>query len=89
MHVAVCIVTFRNVDYIVVCLNALARSTYADFEVVICENGGPEAFERMAAAIPAKLPGGQPVRAVLSAGNLGYAAGVNRCLREAPDADAG
>ncbi|HLZ75555.1 glycosyltransferase family 2 protein [Phenylobacterium sp.] len=88
MHVAICIVTFRNIDDIVVCLNALAHSTYADFEVVICENGGPEAFERMVAAIPATLPGGQPVNALLSAGNLGYAAGVNRCLREAPNADA-
>jgi N-acetylglucosaminyl-diphospho-decaprenol L-rhamnosyltransferase len=88
MHVAVSIVTFRNVDDIVVCLKALSRSTYADFEVLICENGGREAFERMKAAIPAKLPGGQVVRVVLSPVNVGYAAGVNRCMREVPDADA-
>ena len=88
MHVAVCIVTFRNVEDVVVCLKALSRSTHTDFEVVICENGGPEAFERLAAAIPAKLAGGQAVRAVLSDGNVGYAGGVNRGLRETPDADA-
>src|SRR5437763_1959569 len=88
MHVAVCIVSYRNVGDVEICLAALARSTYADFEVVICENGGPEAFEKLAAGLPAKLSGGQAVRAVLSPGNLGYAAGVNRCLAEAPDADA-
>jgi N-acetylglucosaminyl-diphospho-decaprenol L-rhamnosyltransferase len=88
MYVAVCIVTFRNPEDAVVCLAALARSTHTDFEVVICENGGPEAFERLVAAIPAKLPGGQTVTAVMSAGNPGYAAGVNRCLREAAGADA-
>lgn len=88
MHVAVCIVTFRNVDDVQRCLAALARSTYADFEVAICENGGAEAFARLEAVLPKALPGGQGVRAVASDGNPGYAAGVNRCLRETPDADA-
>lgn len=88
MHVAVCIVTFRNPQDIAVCLAALSRSTYSDFEVVICENGGPDAFAKLTADLPAALAGGQAVRAVMSDGNPGYAAGVNRCLREAPNADA-
>ena len=88
MHVAVAIVGYRNTGDIVRCLEALAASDHADFEIVICENGGPEAYERLIAAIPQALPGGQAVRAVLAPGNLGFAGGVNVCLRETPDADA-
>lgn len=88
MHVAIAIVGFRNADDIAGCLGALAKSTYADFEVIICENGGPDAFGALSAVLPAALPGGQPVRAVLAPGNLGYAGGVNRCLEETPNADA-
>lgn len=88
MHVAVCIVGFRNLRDIANCLEALGRSTYPDFEVVICENGGPEAFEALRVALPAHLAGGQPVRAMLAPGNLGYAGGVNLCMSQAPGADA-
>ena len=88
MHVAVAIVGFRNPEDIRKCLAALARSTHPDFEVVICENGGPEAFAALQATLPDCLTGGQSVRAVLAPGNLGYAGGVNTCLKEAPNADA-
>lgn len=88
MHVAIAIVGFRNHDDIVHCLSALEASTHADFEVIICENGGPDAYARLTAAIPATLTGGRTVRAVLAPGNLGYAGGVNRCLSETPGADA-
>ena len=88
MHVAIGIVGFRNEGDIVHCLEALAESRHADFEVVICENGGAEAHARLVAAIPQTLPGGQRVRAVLAPRNLGYAGGVNVCLSESADADA-
>lgn len=88
MHVAICIVAFRDAGIIVKCLEALGRTTYPDFEVVICENGGPDAFATLTAAIPDKLPGGQPVEAILAPGNLGYAGGVNVGMRARPDADA-
>ncbi len=88
MHVAVSIVGFRNPDDIVNCLAALEGLDHADFEVVICENGGPAAFAALTARLPAALAGGQPVKAVLAPGNLGYAGGVNICLAEAPGADA-
>lgn len=88
MHVSVGIVGFRNADDIVTCLEALGRSTHADFDVVICENGGDTAFEDLSAALPSRLPGGQPVRIVNAGANLGYAGGVNRAMIEAPDADA-
>jgi N-acetylglucosaminyl-diphospho-decaprenol L-rhamnosyltransferase len=88
MHVAVAIVGFRNTDDIVRCVAALDRSTHRDFEVVICENGGPEAHAKLTAAIPRVLSAGQPVRAVLASHNLGYAGGVNVCLVESPGAEA-
>jgi N-acetylglucosaminyl-diphospho-decaprenol L-rhamnosyltransferase len=88
MHVAVCIVSFRNPQDIVRCLAALAHTTVAYFEVVICENGGVEAYTHLTTAVPAKLPGGQPVKVVNGGGNIGYAGGVNRALAATPDADA-
>jgi N-acetylglucosaminyl-diphospho-decaprenol L-rhamnosyltransferase len=86
--VAVCIVSFRNPDDIVRCLAALGHMSHAAFEVVICENGGPEAAEQLRMATPAILPGGQPVRIIEAPGNLGYAGGVNVCMRAASTARA-
>jgi hypothetical protein len=88
MHVAICIVGFRNPADIASCLEAVSRSTHADFEVVICENGGPAAARTLAARLPETLAGGQAVRIVTAETNLGYAGGVNVCLRTAPGADA-
>jgi len=88
MHVAVCIVGFRNTEDIVRCLAALEISNHAAFEVVICENGGQSAFNALVAELPRSLAGGQPVRIVLARRNLGYAGGVNVCMAEAPGADA-
>lgn len=88
MHVAICIVGFRNTDDIVGCVAALGRQTHADFEVVICENGGPPAYDRLRACLPERLPGGQALRVELAPGNLGYAGGINVCMRLSPDADA-
>jgi N-acetylglucosaminyl-diphospho-decaprenol L-rhamnosyltransferase len=87
-HIAVAIVGFRNTADIVSCLNALESCVYGDFEVVICENGGPVAFEELISAIPTTLAGGQLVRAVMAPGNLGYAGGVNVCVKHTPNADA-
>jgi N-acetylglucosaminyl-diphospho-decaprenol L-rhamnosyltransferase len=88
MLVAVAIVAYRNTADVLACLQALARSTYEQFEVVICENGGPEAYAALQACVPHALPGGQPVRVILAPGNLGYAGGVNLCLGQTPQADA-
>lgn len=88
MHVAIAIVGFRNPGDIVQCLGALEDSTYDDFEVIVCENGGPAAYDALRAVAPSVLRGGQPVRLVLADGNLGYGGGVNQCLRQTPAADA-
>jgi N-acetylglucosaminyl-diphospho-decaprenol L-rhamnosyltransferase len=88
MHIAVGIVGYRNKADIARCLEALSASTHADFEVIICENGGPDAYADLVAETPASLAGGQAVRIVLAPGNLGYGGGVNVCLQQSPDADA-
>lgn len=88
MHVAICIVGFRNADDIAACLDALGRSTHPDFEVVICENGGRAAYDVLRDRLPERLSGGQGVRIQLAPGNLGYAGGVNACMHETPGADA-
>lgn len=88
MHVVIAIVAFNNADDIARCLGALGDSTYQDFEVVICENGGAEAFARLRAATPAVLPTGQPVCMIMAPANLGYAGGVNVCLAARPTAEA-
>lgn len=88
MHVVIVIVGFRNPGDISLCLSALSRSTYSDFTVAICENGGEEAYEALRRAIPSVLPGGQSVTPILAAANLGYAGGVNVCMTRYPDADA-
>ena len=88
MHIAICIVGFRNADEIAACLGALARQTYADFDVVICENGGAAAHADLTAKVGDRLASGQPVECILASGNLGYAGGVNVCMRARPDADA-
>lgn len=88
MHVAIVIVGFRNLPDIERCLAALGQSTHADFEVLICENGGDAAFAALSAALPLALMGGQQVRAVKASGNVGYAGGVNIGMRATPEADA-
>ena len=87
MRVAVAIVGFRNRDDILACLTALAASTYPDFLVVICENGGEAAHAALAEALAAP-PLAQEVRLLRSPANVGYAGGVNACIAAAPDADA-
>lgn len=88
VRVAVAIVGFRNPGDIVRCLDALGRSTWREFEVVVCENGGAEWAARLSSELPARLPAGQPVRVIDAGANLGYAGGVNRAMAAAPDADA-
>lgn len=88
MRVTVCIVGFRNRDDIRRAFDALSISTYVNFDVVICENGGSDAAAALRSGLPEQLPGGQPVQVIDAGGNLGYAGGVNVCMRARPDSDA-
>ena len=88
LHVAICIVGFRNSDDIRGCLEALAKSTHSDFEVVICENGGPTALGILTENLEPRLAAGQPVRILSAPDNPGYAAGVNICIAASSGADA-
>jgi GT2 family glycosyltransferase len=87
-HVAVAIVGFRNAADIALCLTALSAQDHDDFEVVICENGGPDAYAALSAVAPERLAGGREVRTLQAPANLGFAGGVNLCLNQTPDADA-
>lgn len=84
-HVAIAIVGFRNPADIEICLGALSQSTYRDFTVYICENGGDAAYQALLAVAPARLLHGQAVVAINAGENLGYAGGVNRCIEAAGD----
>jgi GT2 family glycosyltransferase len=87
-RVAVCIVSYKSAADILKCLEGLTNSTWRDFEIVICENGGLRAFEDLMAQLPNHLSPGQPIRAILAEKNLGYAGGVNLCIDNSRDADA-
>jgi N-acetylglucosaminyl-diphospho-decaprenol L-rhamnosyltransferase len=87
MHVAVAIVGFRNAQDIVRCIAALEASTYRDFEIVICENGGSEAHAELVAAVGGATTAGRKIEILLAPRNLGYAGGVNACLAASGDAD--
>lgn len=86
-HVTVCIVGFRNHEDIVRCLSALSRQSHGDFDVVLCENGGAQAYADLHRAVPAQLPSGQRVEIVSAPDNPGYAGGVNLCMKARPDSD--
>jgi len=88
LHVAVVIVGYRNIGDIARCLTALEKSTYRDFEIVVCENGGAEAFAALQSQLPQTLLNGQPIRLIMASGNGGYARGINIAMTESRDADA-
>jgi len=88
VHVAVVVVGFRNPEDVTRCVAALDLSTHKTFEIVVVENGGPEAFAELQRRLPRQLTGGQAVRVLLADGNLGYGGGVNVGLAATPDADA-
>jgi N-acetylglucosaminyl-diphospho-decaprenol L-rhamnosyltransferase len=88
MTIAVCIVSFRSQADVALCLEALARQTHRDFEVVVCENGGAAATEATRAALPAVLTDGQRVEVIDGGGNIGFAGGCNVGIDARPDASA-
>lgn len=88
MQVAVIIVGYRNPEDILRCLNALSRSEHREFEVILCENGGPDAFSQLKRALPRHLASGQKVCAVQAPRNVGYGGGVNIGMAESPRSDA-
>lgn len=88
MHVAVTIVAFRNPEDIARCTEALAAQTHQEFEVVIVENGGSEAFTRMSEVVGDKLASGQQVARVEAPGNIGFAAGINLAMDNSAEAEA-
>lgn len=87
MKVSVLIVGFKNLGDIAQCLSALSQSSYTDFDVFVCENGGPESYKQLA-SLPTRLAGGQVVDLFEAPSNVGFAGGVNIGIRARPEADA-
>ena len=88
MTVGVCIVSYRSQADVALCLEALAKQTHADFDVVVCENGGTAATSATRAALPAQLAGGQRVEVIDGGGNIGFAGGCNVGIDARPAASA-
>jgi hypothetical protein len=88
LHVAIIVVSYRSAADLVDCLSALDGSSYRNFSITICENGGAAAYKLLNNALPSTLSHGQHVRAYLAPGNLGYAGGINYCLGLIDQADA-
>jgi len=88
LKVGICVVGYRNPEDIFHCIQALEKTTYPEFEIVVCENGGDGAFKILKAGLPGALAGGQAVRLISAPSNPGYAAGINLCMDASADADA-
>jgi N-acetylglucosaminyl-diphospho-decaprenol L-rhamnosyltransferase len=86
--VAVIIVSFHSLSDIVHCLAALEKSTWRRFRVVICENGGDEAYRKLQGNLPPQLETGQPVELLSAPGNPGYAGAINLAIDRTAPADA-
>lgn len=87
IEVAVCIVSFRNAGDVRCCLTALSRSTYRNFHVYVCENGGADAERDIAETLATLALDGISITQLSARDNPGFAAGVNRCIAASPDAD--
>jgi N-acetylglucosaminyl-diphospho-decaprenol L-rhamnosyltransferase len=88
LHVAVVIVGFNNAGDVSQCIAALDKSTYRNFEIVICENSGDAGFSSLQSVVPERLSGGQLIRLIKAPSNGGYASGINICMSNSTDADA-
>ena len=87
MKISVVIVGFRNPGDVERCLAALSHSSYKEFDVFVCENGGEEAYDALD-SLPRQLKGGQMVEFYKASTNLGFAGGVNVGIHARPSADA-
>lgn len=87
MHISICIVGFRNAAEIARCVSNLAAQSHHQYDIVICENGGAESYGELVSLVPTSLPGGQAVECIQADGNIGYAGGVNVCMRARPRSD--
>jgi N-acetylglucosaminyl-diphospho-decaprenol L-rhamnosyltransferase len=88
LHVAVVIVGYNNPDDISRCVASLEKSSYGDFEIVICENGSDVTYAALQSEIPIVLRGGQRVKLVKAPGNGGYSSGINIAMAQSKEAEA-
>ena len=84
-RVVVAIVSTDEASNLIGCLKSLTDSTHRNFRVIICENGGPPAFERTVAAFVRE--GFNECAAAEDPGNVRWAHAY-RIFRFAPDLEA-
>jgi GT2 family glycosyltransferase len=87
-HVSISICAFNNISDVQRCVSALSELDYENFEIVICENGSLESYNRLVDVLPGSLPNGQSVKVIWGRTNRGFAGGVNTCIGECREADA-
>lgn len=72
MRLSIVVVNWNSRDDLEACLEALARQSYEDLEVIVVDNGSDDGSEQMARE---KFPGFSVIQ---SGENLGFAEGCNR-----------
>jgi GT2 family glycosyltransferase len=88
MHVAVVIVGFRNAGDVARAVGHILAQSYQNLSITICENGGVEATQALAAALSPMMGGIRQVSILSAPDNPGYAGGVNRAIAASAEADA-
>jgi GT2 family glycosyltransferase/glycosyltransferase involved in cell wall biosynthesis len=79
--VSMVLLTYGNLEYSLTCIESLFRNTlYPNFEVVVVDNASPDGT---AAALQNLAVNHPRLRVLLNERNEGFAAGMNRGLREA------
>lgn len=82
--IVVAIVSYGIPADVLACLSALSHSSFTDFEIIIVENAGSAAFDRLAAALESAfpLPPAAPTSSPLAnAKQVGAACVRSRCYR--------
>lgn len=88
MKVAIVIVSYRSGEDVLRCLCSIKGLKYSEYEVIVCENGGNEAYYHLQALIEKNTLNNLQVSLINSGRNLGYAGGVNLGILNAKTAGA-
>ena len=87
--ILVVIVSFNSFLDVELCLSALSSSTYINFEVAICENGGSPAYLSLTKVVhDSSLIKTHCVSVFMAPSNLGFAGGINFLLDRGKDEEA-
>lgn len=86
MLVTACIVSYKNKDDVLRCIDALRQCNYNNLDIVICENGGPLHQSLLIDSIPQEYYLGRNIK-ILHAPNPGYGGAFNICVDASKKSD--